>query len=523
MQKRKLWFGLAGLAAAWSFDFLFWGNVGGISYLIWTTLLLVLGYLLAWREKKKPSIWSIVLTVLILAFASVSAFRSEGFTRFTSIAVSLAGLMLLITTFTDGYWLFYRIVDYIVGFAKTIWAGMSRGFLLLRANDEGVPPLPGQKTGMRRLGSVFLGLVIALPIILILGAILASADPVFSNMIKKIFSLENLPEYLFRFLYVVFFTYVFLGFLLHAILPFKAAEKPDPQKAILSPFLGMTEGSIVLGAIDILFIAFVIIQVRYLFGGTANISETGYTYSEYARRGFSELVAVAVLTLAIYLVMHTITKRETKGKKVTFTVLSVVMLANVLVILASSLQRLMLYESAYQFSEQRTYTHVFIFWLAALILAAIIFQLLNRQGRFGLALLVMVVGFTVTLAAMNVDGFVAQQNIQTARVEGKLDTDYLSSLSNDAVPELIRGYLAPGLSPKDHTNLGVLLACRTKDLKDPLTGAWQSLRFSELSAYRLLQQNSASWSQYVVTTYKHDVSTVTINNTEYDCPYIWSD
>ena len=349
MHNRKFWYGLSALVAAWVFDFLFWQKTGGISFVIWTTILLGLGYLLAWREGKKPSRWSYVLTALILGFALISAWRSETVTRLTSILMVLAGLVLLVTTFLNGHWLAYRLVDYIVEFWKTAWAGLSRGFGLFVRNEEiGNPPnLPGQRKGVKRLGSVALGLIIALPILVILGLMLAAADPIFSDMVKRLFSIENLPQYLFRFAYIVVGAYVLVGLFLHAVSPLKPAEKPDTQKTAIAPFLGAIEGNIVLGAVNLLFIAFVIIQVRYLFGGSANINETGYTYADYARRGFGELVGVAILSLLLYLAFNAITKRESKPAQVGFSALSVLLIANVLVILASSLMRLLMYEDAY--------------------------------------------------------------------------------------------------------------------------------------------------------------------------------
>ncbi len=43
-----------------------------------------------------------------------------------------------------------------------------------------------------------------------------------------------------------------------------------------------------------------ILQFTYLFGGTDNINVEGFTYSEYAVRGFFELVAVAVISLILF-------------------------------------------------------------------------------------------------------------------------------------------------------------------------------------------------------------------------------
>lgn len=498
MNKRKLWFGLSALAAAWLFDFLVFGKVGGISFAIWTFVLLGVGYLLAWYEGKKPSRWSILLTVLVVGFAMISAWRSEPFTRFTSILLTLAGFILLISTFLNGYWIVYRMIDYVTEFSKTVWGALSGGFrLLFLPNSESNPPtVSGQKTARHHIGSILLGLLIALPIVLVLGLMLASADPVFGDMLKKFFNIEKLPEYIFRFFYIVIGAFVLVGLFLHAILPERPAERPDPQQTWMKPFLGWTEGSIVLGAVNLLFIVFVVIQVRYLFGGAANITETGYTYADYARRGFGELVGVAVISLLLYLVLNTLTKREMKGHQVGFSVLSVLLMANVLVILASSLQRLFLYEGAYGFSELRTYTHVFIFWLAGLILAAIVLEVLRKRGHFALALLIMMVGFTASLGLMNVDGFVTHQNVQRAQSSGDVDVEYLSTLSSDAVPALVSEYLKPNQPEVVHQALGAELACRVATGEDPATLPWQSFRFGRTQAYKLLLKNQSAWSEF---------------------------
>lgn len=525
MHNRKLWYGLAALAAAWLFDFLFWQKQGGISFVLWVVVLLGIGYLLAWREGKKPSAWSYLLTLLILGFALVAAWRSEGLTRFLSMLTACAGLILLITTFLNGHWTAYRLLDYVGEMAKTVWAGLSRGFGLLAHNEApGVPPsLPGQTPGKRRIGAVALGLIIALPILILFGLLLVSADPIFGDLVKRLFSIQNLPEYLFRFFYIVVGTYVLIGLYLHAVLPLKPAEKPDTAKATVTPFLGSIEGSIVLGAVDLLFIAFVVIQVRYLFGGSANINATGYTYADYARKGFGELVAVAVLSLLLYLVFNSVTKRETRATQVTFSVLSIVLIANVLVILASSLMRLLMYEDAYGFSQLRTYTHVFIFWLAGLLVAAILLELLRKRGFFGLALMLTIVGYVASLGLMNVDGFITSQNVARSMHGEDLDVDYLTSLSSDAVPVMINTYLNTNSVTQVHQALGAELACRTSLLKTKATTPWQDFRFGEAQAQSLLRQNATAWSQYVPGQAADGSGLqVTVNGKSYSCEYYGS-
>jgi hypothetical protein len=499
MPKHKNWFWLAAFAAACFFDFLFWKKDLGISFLIWIAVLIIIGYLLAWREGKKPAAASIIITLLTLFFAFVPAWRSEPFTRFFSAMLTMGGLLLLSATFLTGNWPFYKMVDFLKAFFTTVGGGLSRAILLGNKNSSPPPLDETQKqSGGKKILAVLRGLLIALPIVAILALLLTAADPVFGDWLAKVFNLEKLPEYLFRLFYVVVIGGFLVGVYLHAVHPNKVEETPDPNKTWIKPFLGWTESAVILAAVDLLFVAFVFIQMRYLFGGTTNISETGYTYSEYARKGFGELVAVAVISLGLYLVLHTVTKRENKGSQIGFSALTILLMANVLIILASSMSRLMLYEEAYGFSQLRTYTHVFIYWLAALIVVTIFLELFRRRGHFALALLVMTLGFGATLAVMNVNGFIANKNIARAVAGEDLDVPYLVSLSSDAVPTLFEKFTEAATPKAIKEDLGYALACRSVLMDDPSTQPWQEFNISTTVAWNLLQTNKSVLSKYKV-------------------------
>lgn len=497
MPKNQRWFWLAALVAAWCFDFLFWNKSANLSYFIWVVVLLTAGYLLAWHEGKRPHWRSIVLTLLIVAFASVMVLRSEEMTRFVSVLLSFAGMILLTATFLDGFWPWFRLRDYVVGFVKVIGGGFS-GAAMLAAQKKTAAAVDGApvKRSWSRLWPILRGILIALPIVAIFAVLLSAADQVFSDWITNLFNLDKIPEYLFRLFYIFIIAGFLVGVYLMAIHPTKEAQKPSPNTPWMKTFLGWTESGIVLAAVNLLFIVFVIIQVRYLFGGTVNINETGYTYAEYARRGFSELVAVAVLSIGLYMLLATITRTTTRFAKIGLTVLSVLLMANVMVILASSMQRLMLYEQAYGFSRLRTYTHVFIYWMAALIVTVVILELLRRRGHTALVLVITAIGFGASLAILNVDGFIVDRNVQRAIDGEELDLAYLNTLSTDAVPGLLANYTDPELPPEARHKLGAALACREKTTDDPGTLPWQSFNLSQARAYRLLQENADQWSQF---------------------------
>ena len=94
-------------------------------------------------------------------------------------------------------------------------------------------------------------------------------------------------------------------------------------------------------------------------------------------------------------------------------------------ILVSAFQRLQLYEGAYGFSRLRTYTHVFMIWIGVLLAAIVVLEVLKKSRMFALAVVLAAFGFGITLNIMNVDGFIAQQNIARSVGGSELDVTYL--------------------------------------------------------------------------------------------------
>ena len=160
------------------------------------------------------------------------------------------------------------------------------------------------------------GLLIALPIVAIFASLLSAADAVFSALLTDFLdflNIDNLAEYIFRLSYILIGAYLLAGVFLHAALQTKEEKLISEQKSMLGQFLGFTESAIVLGSVALLFAIFVVIQFQYFFGGQANIHIDGYTYSEYARKGFGELIAVAFFSLLLILGFGAITKRRIRN------------------------------------------------------------------------------------------------------------------------------------------------------------------------------------------------------------------
>ena len=302
------------------------------------------------------------------------------------------------------------------------------------------PEDPNSKTGRTRIWPVLRGLLLALPILLIFGALLGSADLVFQrelDLLIELFSLERLPEYIFRLVYILLAAWTLLGVFIHAATVSTSGSGLGNRLTTQARFLGFTEASIVLGSVAVLFAAFVLVQFRYFFGGAENIGLDGYTFAEYARRGYGELMTVAVLSLLLILALGAITRRDSLGRQRLFSALSVLIVVLVGVMLVSAYQRLSLYEMAYGFTRLRTYVHVSLIWLGVLLAAVVVLEIIRRERLVAPAALLAALGFALTITVLNVDGFIVRQNVGRALRGQGLDVPHLASLSTDSVPPLV--------------------------------------------------------------------------------------
>ena len=103
-----------------------------------------------------------------------------------------------------------------------------------------------------------------------------------------------------------------------------------------------------------------------------------------------------------------------------------------LVVVVSALHRMQLYQEAYGFTQARLVVDVFEGWLGVVVLAVALAGVVSWGAwvaRF--ALVTGVVGL-LGIAAINPDAWIAQRNIDRYEETGKLDTVFLSTLSDDA-------------------------------------------------------------------------------------------
>ena len=157
-----------------------------------------------------------------------------------------------------------------------------------------------------------------------------------------------------------------------------------------------------LGLVNALFAAFAWIQFTVLFSGEAARTMGFEDYREYVRRGFGELLAVAILTMILILGLRRAMRRATEGQERTLKILNSVMIVLALIMLVSAFERMVVWESIqfYINTATRIFVRTFIVWLA-LLFVWLLFTSWFRRDRFAIGAFVVALGFLATMNLIN--------------------------------------------------------------------------------------------------------------------------
>ncbi len=435
---------------------LFAGTVLGLNALIWTAALLCAAAVLAGRTETELEGEGRWMAFPALLFAAALAWRASPMLAALNLLALLAALMVGAWRARGGGLGDRALGRWILGVGATAFYAAVGLLVVVVARVEWRSLVPAGRS--TRVLAVARGVLLAVPLLLVFNALFASADPVFAKAVSGLFRWDGgaAAATVFR---VLFWSWAAAGVLWAAL---QAPRGELSTAALPRPTLGATEVATVLALLDGLFLAFVAVQFRYLFGGQAWVSRSlEMGWGEYARRGFFELVWVAVLALPMLLALHALLREKGgRGERV-FRVLAGVLVALLFVVMVSAVQRMRLYQAAYGLTELRLYTTAFMGWLGMVLAWFAATVLRGRPGRFPRGAVMSGFAVVAALNVLNPDALIARTNLRRAERTGKLDAVYLSRLSADAAPAVAGGLRRLEMVPLD--------ACVLReDLRDEL-------------------------------------------------------
>jgi hypothetical protein len=401
-------------------------------------LVLAIAYVFA-REPEleaPPPGYGLAAGVLVVALVWRD---SEALFALNLLALGAVGVLALPRVRALGPWR-AGVMDYVAG-AVRLGAGAVGGAPVLVFSEIDWRTLPDD-TPMRRLRGPALGLVAALPIVVVFGGLLMDADPVFDRILSDHLALR-LDAVTPHLLAMLRWGWIAAGVIAAIVWTTTAA----PPLAIPTPGrgrLGLGEVGTVLAVVDLLFASFVLVQFRVLFGGAAFVrAVSGLSYAEYARSGFFQLVAVAALSLPLLLAADWVLGGRDRGRLRRFRILALVMLLLLDVMLASALYRMRLYTLEYGLTELRFYTTAFMGWLVLVFGWCAATVLRGRRERFAPGAVAAGALMLGALNLLNPDALIARTNLGRVAAGREVDAAYIAGLSADALPTI--RHTLPGL------------------------------------------------------------------------------
>ncbi len=504
----------------------------GLNVTLWIgALALALLALLARGRRKALAEEGRWLMLPLLFFSAAFAWRDSLTLKTLDALALLVTLSLIALRVRGGRVRLGGMMEYALGACIAGFNTLFGAFPLM-FRDIGWKEIP--RSGWTRHAlSIVRGLLIALPLLLIFGALLMAADAIFEGLINTTLQIDfsTLFSHLFLLLFLAWITAGFLRSalfgrevkrtedgrldidalahplfgaprsIINALASAQATVKTNAeQDAVSAPVnkasaaankkisLGIIEIGIVLGLLNLLFFLFVAVQVRYFFGGAALVKVSPLmTYAEYARRGFFELVWVAALVLPLLLGAHWLLRKEKPAHERVFRMLAAIQVSLLFVIMTSAVARMRLYQSEYGLTELRLYTTAFMGWLALVFIWFAATVLRGQRERFACGALV--AGFLIigALHVMNPDALIVRTNVAHKQTGRELDATYAFSLSADAVPALVEAL--PALTRNEQRIIAVQLLYQRTLLEE---SDWRTWNWSRSEAARILQREFGS-------------------------------
>jgi len=472
------------------FNFLFYKKGLGISYPIFVLVLYgVIIFNLRDKIEFKISFETILTVPIILLSLTYLIFSNYvfWFLNFMIIPALIFAQTVLITKNNYYKWFDPRFIfDLLIAiFVRTLNYMYKPIILLSQIKKRNIES--DKKASV--VTKVIIGLLISVPLVFVVIILLSEADKVFEywidSFVRRFINL-NLADFIAQLIIGVFVCLTAFSYL------WSLRNDKDKDfcksigdnfrvKKILDPIIVLT----VLITVNMIYVVFTVIQFSYLFGSISSLLPEGVTYAEYARRGFFELVAVTIINVSILIGIINLTKIENSIISGILKIMNSCLVACTMVMLLSAHFRMSLYEQEYGYTYLRVFTHAFMLFIFAILVVTLIKV---WKENFCLIKSYIVISIIAYLAInfFNVDVFIADNNIKRYKADNSktIDTEYLSNLSNDAVPYLVK--LLDDKNEEVVKDVKYVLNSRKKRLESKKD--WQSFNISDFRAKNVLEK-----------------------------------
>ena len=430
-------FGLASMVYALFYAFCLYKNASGITYPFFVAGTLCYFFLSMKKlgvPYKKGSLFY-VISIILLGISNCCT-TSVPLLEMNKLGIFLLSFILMLhTIYQDTNW---NLPKYITAILRTILNSIACLFSPFHDMASFFDAKKQEKSGKKDyFFYIMLGIAISIPVLAVIIMLLCSADVVFENIIKSLFSFDISLTDIIKVILLIVVVFLASYALLTALCK-KTVKEEVSDNRVLEPIIAI----IVTGMLSVVYLMFSMVQILYLFIGRMKLPE-GYTYSAYARQGFFQLLAVCIINLILVLACLNFFKDNIILK----IILTVISGCTFIMILSSTL-RMIMYIKGYNL----TFLRIFVLWaLAVIFLLMIGVTIYIHFQRFPLFFYSVVITtvFYIGLSFAHPDYWIARCNLDPSLInypEVSSKGLYLyMNLSADAAPVILDASKNPDL------------------------------------------------------------------------------
>ena len=486
---------------------LFFGQDLGISVFLFAILTVFLIITMLKKHNKIKNDKALYLSIPVLLLSSTYLFfNNEFFNALNMIAIPILLGVMIVWAISNTFkirTLFGKSINLIIGSLEFIPNALKliKEAILLKKSDE--------EDKDKKIKQIGIGILCSLPLLIIILALLISADGIFANMfggiydqIMYIFNTEFWLRVILIGVILVYFVCIIYNIVF---------KESTLNKEISAPFNWnlKVDGTIlntILTIINVVYLLFSSIQIlyvlSYLFINPLSIA-SDFEFAEYARQGFFQLMLVTFINFMIIIVTNSNNKENDVKNKYT-KIMNVLMSIFTIIIAVSAFMRMSLYEREYGYTFLRLMVYVILITEIIMIIPTIIYIV---RGKFNIFKTYFVIGITMytvvnfinidaTIARKNINRYIEQNDISLKR---EIDFSYLRyNTGTDAIPEIVRLYNNIS-DEKLKIEINNYLYNQYNDVKEERN--WQEFNISKKIAKDILKEMNLSYIKY---NYKND-------------------
>ena len=407
---------------------LFWKQDLGISVLlftipiIWITTKLLKGNI----KNKKALLISIPIIVLSSTYF---IFDNLTFYLINIVLIPILYLIMIIWAISD-----FQIKSIIYKIILMIFEPLNYiGDVIRAVLKEFNPKEKDEQIGEKKeKNNIFKAVCFTGIIALIVIGLLCSADNEFAKIFSTIFkdiNIFNVSELTGRIIIIIIAFFYFAGFFMNmlneenGLKEFEEEEKIEKKESYTIRMM--------LTVLNVVYLVFCFTQIKVLF------TEQNIKYSEFARKGFFQLMIVSLINIVMILKANNKNLKETEKQEKYKKTMCIVMVIFTLVIIISAFARMTLYQQNYGYTRLRVLVDLTLITEIILLIPTIIYILKNKIDLIKTYFVIIITKYCL-VNFINIDKIIMKNNFNRYKETGYIDLNYLMEMNNsDLIEQLL--------------------------------------------------------------------------------------